>query len=62
MDLKPKGGGGSHLGKMWTFVLYPMEPLAQGGGGVFGPPPPPDPPGYGPVYIPVMIVSHIRCG
>ena len=31
VDLKPKeGGGGSHLGKMWTFVLYPMEPLAQG--------------------------------
>ena len=27
-------GGGSHLVKMWTFVLYPMEPLAlaQGGG------------------------------
>ena len=39
MDLKPKGE--SHLGKMWTFVLYPMEPLAQRG--VFGPPqiPPP---------------------
>ena len=34
-------GGGSHLVKMWTFVLYPMEPLAQGGGGVFRPPDPP---------------------
>ena len=31
--------GGSRLVKMWTFVLYPMEPLAQGG--VFRPPPPP---------------------
>ena len=40
MDLKSKGG--SYLGK--SFVLYPMEPLAQGG--VFGlpPDPPPDPP------------------
>ena len=33
MDLTPKRGGGSHLVKMWTFVLYPMEPLAQGVGG-----------------------------
>ena len=33
---KPKGGGGSHLEKKWTFVgllLYPMEPLAQLRGG-----------------------------
>ena len=37
MDLKPKGGMVSHLGKMWTFVLYTMEPLAQGG--IFAPPP-----------------------
>ena len=32
--------GGSHLVKMWTFVLYPMEPLAQGGGGSSDPPDP----------------------
>ena len=38
VDLTPKRGGGSHLVKMWTFVLYPMEPLAQGVG---GPDPPP---------------------
>ena len=32
MDLKPKGGGVSFGGGgKWTFVLYPMEPLAQGG-------------------------------
>ena len=37
MDLKPKGGGGGfHLGKMWTFVIYPMGPLAQRGGGQHG--------------------------
>ena len=54
MDLIPTalGGGGlfggkvdlkwgSHLGKMWTFVLHPMEPLAQGG---FSDPPDPPPP------------------
>ena len=40
VDLTPKGG--SHLVKKWTFVLYPMEPLAQGGG-VFRPPRPPPP-------------------
>ena len=34
-------GGGSHLVKMGTFVLYPMEPLAQGGGVVRPPPRPP---------------------
>ena len=28
-------GGGSHLGKMWTFVIYPMEHLAQRGGGLW---------------------------
>ena len=44
MDLTPKRGGGSHLVKMWTFVLYPMEPLAQGGGGLPTPPPPRPPP------------------
>ena len=32
VELKPRGGG-SHLGEKWTCVLYPMEPLAQGGGG-----------------------------
>ena len=25
VDVKPIKGGGSHLGKMWTFVLYPLE-------------------------------------
>ena len=40
MDLTPKRGG-SHLVKMWTFVLYPMEPLAQGGGSSDPPEPPP---------------------
>ena len=40
MDLKPQGGGGLIWKKMWTFVLYPMESLAQGGGGLRTPPPP----------------------
>ena len=40
MDLRPKGGG-SHLGKRWTFVLYPMEPLAQGWSSDPQTPPPP---------------------
>ena len=42
MDLKPKGGGGlSQLGKMWTFILHPMEPLTQGGSSDPPDPPPP---------------------
>ena len=47
--VKPKMGGGSHLGKMWTFVLTTVPYGAFGPrGGVFGPPPPDPPPGYGP--------------
>ena len=41
LDLNPKGG--SHLGKMWTFALYPMEPLDRGGGISRKPRPPPPP-------------------
>ena len=51
MDLEPKGGGGSHLGESGPLtVLYPMEPLAQGGGGSSDPQTPP-PAIYGPVNV-----------
>ena len=44
VDLKSQGG--PHLGKKWTVVLYPMEPLPQGGSST-----PPPPPGYGPGWF-----------